>query len=208
MPAPDPPLALPVTLDWYRQAANWLVGLSTAAIGAGFSVAGKVRAQTVPIRIVFLASGFAFLVAVLGGVFFYLWITNYANQLEQRAARLPETPANTVQAQDAALATASKRYTFFYELLLWSFPAAVLLVAVDVILVVCQPPGQPEIALVAGAIAHDRGTPQEGAVLLKDGSGTVWILSRDDSGKTVWRGIGFDPVPASHPPRQGEALSH
>lgn len=52
---------LPVTLDWYRQAANWLVGLSTGAIAASLTFMDKLRPVGLVVRVLFVFAGVCFL---------------------------------------------------------------------------------------------------------------------------------------------------
>src|SRR2546428_1116612 len=75
--------ALPTTLAWYRDAANWVVGLSTGALAAGLAYRDEIQLAERTPRVVFSLSALAFLVAVVAGIQFYFWITTYGNQLER-----------------------------------------------------------------------------------------------------------------------------
>ena len=180
--------ALPVTIDWYRQAANWLVGLSTGALGVGLTLADRVQAQSVAVQRFFLLSGLAFLIAVLSGVFFYLWITTYANQREQRDKAKPED----VAAAEQRMGTSMRRYSFMYQALLWSFTIGVGLAAGDIVMLVTREHPTPgHWTIVSSPVPLAGCETRPGTFLLNADTSAVWLLERSDSGTFGWQRIAF-----------------
>ena len=177
--------ALPTTIDWYRQAANWLVGLSTGALGVGLTLADRVQAQSVWVQRLFLFSGLAFLIAVIAGVRFYLWIITYANQREQRdKATKPED----IAAAEQRMATAVRRYSLMYGVLLWSFTIGVGLAAVDIVMLVAREHPTPgHWTIVSSPVPLAGCETRPGTFLLNADTSAVWLLERSDSGTFGWQ---------------------
>lgn len=120
---------LPATLAWYRDAANWVVGLSTGAIAAGLMFHEEIHTGGGVAKILFGVSGLLFVIAIICGVQFYFWITSYANQREARdelTAELAKTPSDTNKQADRlkldeSMDRAEVRFGNFYIGLLWAF---------------------------------------------------------------------------------------
>jgi len=180
---------LPATIDWYRQAANWLVGLSTGALGVGLTLADRVQAQSVWIQRLFLVSGLAFLIAVIAGVRFYLWIIDYANQREQRdKATKPED----IAAAGQRMATAVRGYSSWYRALLWSFTIGVGLAAGDIVMLVTREHPTPgHWTIVSSPVPLAGCETRPGTFLLNADTSAVWLLERSDSGAFGWQRIAF-----------------
>jgi hypothetical protein len=97
--------SLPTTLDWYRQGATWIVGLSTGALA--FSV-GWLRDR--PLDSPWMnrslgAASFFFLAATVTGVVFYWHLTTAGNRRETLATNrreLADGPRATAHEAEAA----------------------------------------------------------------------------------------------------------
>jgi hypothetical protein len=181
--------ALPVTIDWYRQAANWLVGLSTGALAVGLTLADRVQAQSVTVQRLFLASGLAFLIAVVAGVRFYLWVTTYANQREQRDAAKDDA-GKVVPEQ--RMAKSLRRAAVTYQALLWSFTIGVGFAAVDIlVLVTREHPTPGHWTVVSSPVPLVGCATRPGTFLLNGDTSSVYLLERSDSGTFAWQRIPF-----------------
>ena len=133
--SPNPNTAtseLPTTLAWYRDAANWIVGLSAGAVAAALAYHREIQSAALGIRISFLAAGLLFVLAIVCGIQFYFWLTSYANQrelrdrLEEELKKEVHEPikielTKEVSYAAAEMQTAQDRSGFFYTGLLWTF---------------------------------------------------------------------------------------
>src|SRR5262245_19153548 len=84
---------IPKTLDWYREAANWVVGLATAALGAAFITLGSISKLELIPRLAVIAGGLCLALAVSCGILFYFWLIALGQALENLAKE--PTPAPT-----------------------------------------------------------------------------------------------------------------
>jgi hypothetical protein len=110
---------LPQALGWYRESANWLVGLSVGALAAAANCADKLLKANAFLKVVFMLSGGGFLIAVVGGVAFYYWLLRLGNALESR------------RPDDAKIISdAPQRYTTFYNLMISGFLFGIISLAV------------------------------------------------------------------------------
>lgn len=192
---------LPVTLSWYRDAANWVVGLSTGALAAGFTYREPIQSAPPFVRGVFVAAAILFLVALVAGIQFYFWLTTYGNQRERRervAAGMPQTrkeeQEKEVALQDAEqrLQRASRRYGYFYALLLWAFHLGVLGYAVVTASLFTRPRPTPEawqiVALPCCPGARCR-VSQPHVLRIETTTGRAWYLAADSLAPVSWTRI-------------------
>lgn len=74
---------LPHALDWYRQTANWLVGLSAASLAWLSTVAFDVLATHSWSIYLLIGAGLAMVLALLAGIYFYISLTAYGHAFEE-----------------------------------------------------------------------------------------------------------------------------
>jgi TRAP-type C4-dicarboxylate transport system permease small subunit len=100
-------IELPESLGWYRESAQWLLTLALGALTAFGGIAGfseKLSRASTPLKEVYLTGGLALAAAVAGGIFFYLYLTQYGNLLENQA-KLQDELESAEAKSDAAEAT-------------------------------------------------------------------------------------------------------
>lgn len=207
---PSPAVDLPPTLDWYRQAANWLVGLSTGAIAAGVTMSGEIRQAAPVARGLVFPTGLAFLLAVVSGVLFYFWILKFANSYERRTMLRAQHAAESDPAKcteiekkiavlDRVISTEAGAYLRFYRLLLGSFLIGVSFLAVTLFLLVM--PGREAVAgdayqLMTVPVAENDASVGVQTVLVDRRNGRTWMLVAAADGTVHWA-----PIPTLAPPR-------
>lgn len=193
---------LPATLSWYRDAANWVVGLSTGALAAAFAYREDIQAATQTPRVVFVAAAIAFLIALLAGIQYYFWITTYANQRERRdrlQSSLTSVPSEEQPAAQAHIADAAKRmeraeqrFGYFHTLLLWSFHFGVFGYA-TVTAVMFTRPNLPEesweLVTVPCCPAARCRIPQPHVLRIERTTGRTWFLTADSVRAGQWHSI-------------------
>lgn len=184
-----PDLKLPPTLDWYRQAANWLVGLSTGALAVELSLLETIQKQPSGVKLLFTLTGMMYLAAIVTGVFFYYYMTAYANRLETKDKYLifknhaGLTPAQRhlyetkISEADGGMANAKTWYNMFYTASFWSFMAGALLLTASLgLLLVASPAADPP-----GRYLLLKTAPGDSALTLypiKETKGDIWILEK------------------------------
>lgn len=92
---------LPETLAGYREAANWLVGLSTAALAGSFALLEKILPAPLATRLLLAGGAAMLLVTAAAGIVFYFWLLEIGNLIE-REAELAQVGVPT-QAQQSAI---------------------------------------------------------------------------------------------------------
>ncbi len=107
---------LPTTLGWYRDAANWVVGLSAGALAAAITQIDRVRGAGRGPEAIFVVAAILFLIALVSGIQFYLWLTSYGNARERSDAPRMEK--------------AERRFGFFHDLMIWTFHLGIIGLAV------------------------------------------------------------------------------
>jgi|SRR6266566_1592342 len=142
MTAPSPAQqSLPVTLDWYRQGANWLVGLASGVVAANLALVDKITGAAFWVEVVDGIALFLLLLVVVAGVFFYWWLTTYGNKREKKSSLEEELARETDPAQKASLekkiqeaqqrmALAQTAFANWYKVLLWCFPLGLAALAI------------------------------------------------------------------------------
>lgn len=190
---------LPATLSWYRDAANWVVGLSTGGIAGALAYHKDLASASRTALAIFTASTIALFLAVLAGIQFYFWITSYANQLERRN-RLnstilgwphPTDPDTEKAVEDASskMKKAESRFGYFYSALLWCFHiGAVGLGTVAVYAIAIPKPTPAEWTLVTVPCCPTARCrlPQPHVLRIEKGSGTTWYLTSDSLAPAKW----------------------
>lgn len=122
---------LPASLGWYRDAANWVVGLSTGALAAGITQLERIGMAAQPAQVVFALATMFFLLAVVSGIQFYFWLTSYGNarehrdRLEATAARSATRDAQLTHAE-STLSQSERRFGFFHDAMIWTFHLGIL----------------------------------------------------------------------------------
>jgi len=206
---------LPVSLDWYRSGANWVVGLSTAAIGAGIAFRADLTATATPALVLFVVAGLGFTAAALAGILFYFWLTAFANRAERldELAKLIEAEKDRDQRAEleklAATATAVRERSRvkmgkYYRVLMWSFFISVFVGLPAVLL--AELPGKPTPPPAARWSVVTMPCPAPCRVarptvfLVNETSGETWFLDSTRTG-AAWRRIPFaaGDTTAPHP---------
>jgi hypothetical protein len=204
--------ALPATLQWYRDGANWIVGLSTGAIAASIAYYDKfVLLDRLALAVLLLAMG-AFTLSVLCGILFYIWVIAYGNQREyverlQRdlaaaAGDAHKTHALKLQitASEAKRDGALEHMRAFYKPLLWTFFAGVIALALSAGAYIANP-RPPETlwsvqTMTTTAAPTSPGEHAQSLVIRLDTkSGEAWFLVTGTDAKPVWRRIANEREP-------------
>jgi len=196
---------LPTSLDWYRQAANWLVGLSTGAVALGLTVIGELKKQSAATKLLAAATGGTLVLTVLIGVFFYLFILNFANIRERRRddqrklADSRDVPARQQLERRIAKAKDDEReylqsINFYYRLMIVVFPLSLLFIVGTITASVVTSGGGEGDHRV---IRLPTGTPAAGRTFILDQkSGRLWEISGYDRPGSAVRVV---PVPVGAP---------
>lgn len=141
-------------MDWFRQSANWLVGIAAGGLAWLGAMYFDERAEEAAnwVDLLYAAAALGFVVTIVSGVFFYSWLTYFANQYEKGGAAgaapsktVPEgtAPPAPAPAGDQAggndndqggkrdkppdLTAAGNKYKFYFNVLKVAFPIAVVL---------------------------------------------------------------------------------
>jgi hypothetical protein len=198
--------ALPATLQWYRDGANWIVGLSTGAIAASIAYYDKfVLLDRLALAVLLLAMA-AFVVSVLCGIFFYIWVIAYGNQREyverlqhdlaSAAGDAHKTQALKLQvaASEAKRDGALEHMRAFYKPLLWTFFVGVIALALSAGAYIANPrPAETlwSLQTVTMSSAPAPGEqPKSLVIRLETKSGETWLLVTGPDSRPVWRRIG------------------
>ncbi|MFC5411840.1 hypothetical protein ACFPMF_21130 [Larkinella bovis] len=211
MTAPDtvtPELHLPASLGWYREAANWLVGLATASIVFGITNLEKFSYTPFASWLYGLML-LAFLVTTVSGIFFYFFITDYAHNYLRRekyaslynnASATPEQKQTyeqecTVSKKKAD--SSAQSYAFYFRIMLPSFSIGVCLAAGLALttLLIQEKKQTPGFKVVAIPITPL--TPQ-GALMIDETTGKSWVLQADTTSQLRWRMV-EEPVSVQTP---------
>ncbi|MEO8067589.1 MAG: hypothetical protein ABI599_07855 [Flavobacteriales bacterium] len=189
---------LPESLDWYRQTANWLVGLAAAGLAGLASIHTELDiAAGWPLIWIKVAGG-AMLLTILAGVLFYDALTNFGNAYEAHMkfeSTKPGAQGDVLRRINADLKrqeTRKKR-----QLLMYSVTYSVMLIAFIVAFIgvvgllwntvgnAAEPDVPHRVILVDGK-GTGPGTLDD-VMLIDIGSGTCWSLVRDSvSGVVRW----------------------
>lgn len=170
-----------MTLEWYRQEANWLVGLSTGAIAAGLGLLDGLAASGVLVRALLTAAGLLFLVALFAGTRLYVWLNQWGSDFERIREEGP------TEASRASFDNDCRQVRFWHALMVIAFPAGVV--------------GAALVALL-GLWGGAGGEEGAGRGLLIDAAGQVWqVAGTRDTTLRAW------PVPPGEgAPRPAGAL--
>jgi hypothetical protein len=109
---------IPSTLEWYRDAAQWMVSAAAATMVLGL---GYFSETTNPVlRVLFSAAGVVLLSALIAGGLCYLWVLEYARTWDDRA-NIAKNDTKQLIANDSDLDRFSKHAGFAYYCLLGTF---------------------------------------------------------------------------------------
>lgn len=196
------PSELPATIAWYRDDANWIVGLSTGALAGAIVYKSDVLSAPPVTQLIILAAVICFFASVLSGIQFYVWITSYANSREfrdQRKRDLSTEPAakhDKIQADitsaERQMELAQRRYGYFHTILLYVFHLGGLLFAVGMIALFMHPkaPEQSwELVSMPCCPAVKCRIPQPHVLRIEKTTGETWFLTGDSTRVGVWQRI-------------------
>ena len=197
---------LPATLDWYRQAANWLVGLSTGAVAIGLTNLERIERSEGHIKVLCGSAGVFFLLAILSGIFFYIWLTALANGLEYREKHSASVDAEAdpgrkreleekMRRAEGKIARARKWFPRFYWTLMFTFPFGVLLISVAILVSLAQGADkQPSYSIITAPPITINGNlgAMADVIRFEGKSGKAWVMIRDPSGQFRWREVIFE----------------
>lgn len=192
-----PELYLPASLGWYREAANWLVGLATAAIVFSITNVETLQLQSITAWLYALML-LAFLVSTLSGIVFYFFITEYAHNFLKReqcaalyalAGSTPEQKAryatNCVTSQTDANKSADS-YNLYFMIMLPSFAVGVLLAfSLAVGMVLIKKPDKTARSYKLQPVPTTLLTPH-GVMMIDEATGTSWLLESDTAKRFQW----------------------
>lgn len=198
--------SIPATLDWYRQGANWLVGLSTGAVAIGLTNLERIEGSEGHIKILCGLAGVFFLVSILSGILFYFWLSTLANGLESKERHSTSEATETdptkkadlqgkVKRAEAKVTKARRWFPRFYWALIVTFPFGVILVSGAILATLArQKSDPPSYSIIAIPVASSSGgTPTAASVMrFEKKSGKAWIMIRDSAGQFKWREVGLE----------------
>jgi hypothetical protein len=140
---------LPQTLGWYRESANWLVGLAAAALATAATFVEKFFAANLFLKLLFTLGGISLFVAVFCGLAFYFWLLSLGNSLESTGAD-----------RDTRISGARTWYPrFYYGLLAGFLLGAFFLATLAIASLYSPPPGSNVSHSVSGSLAHTSAPP-------------------------------------------------
>jgi hypothetical protein len=174
---------VPPTFGWYRDTANWLVGLSTGALALGAGAAERAAGAGAPARALYTLGALGFLAALVSGVMLYAGLNGWGScWLELRDLYDdPAAGAERIEAKRGELQAARRRVTHRHRALLWSFPVGALAAAALGLLGAWSPGARRAAA----------------PTLVVDDSGRVWqVGGSPDSTLRAWRVPPPDPARA------------
>lgn len=144
---------LPTSMDWFRQSANWLVGLSSGGLAWLGSMYFDKRIDHIAnwVDLLYAAAALAFVIAIIAGVSFYSWLTNFASHYEKETesskpgpketepapaiaegadpngtTSAPVAPPAAEKGRSTEQIKAERKYAFYFNILKWAFPIAVV----------------------------------------------------------------------------------
>lgn len=187
--------ALPETLGWYRDAANWIVGISTGAVAGVLAIRESLTEADPPAQMAAGVSAIAFVFAIVAGIQFYLWIVTFANQRERRnrlhadVARAADDKKGEVADAMAREERAERRFGYWYVALLWSFHVGTVAAVAAAVLYLAQPPQADEawsISQVSRCRKLDCRQQVPATLRIETRSGRSWLLDLDTAGVSRW----------------------
>lgn len=168
---------LPESLDWYRQSANWLVGLASGALAITASLAEKLIAQGRISKILFTFEGLSFLVTILCGVTFHFLLVSYGNSLELKHWAPPEQK----ESFQRRIGDAAASYPKFYYAMVISFAAGAIFLALLAFSAILpgQKSGISQEVIILPEASQPIALYAEGPILLVDRKlGEVWEVRK------------------------------
>lgn len=185
----------PKSLDWYRQAANWLVGLSTGGLLLMTSLIGDVRDADRWTSLSFALAGLAFLLSVICGVLFYLHVLTLGNTIERLAEiSLGDEATSQDKEKRQKLETKKERaehwFLLFYRGVLLFFPIGLLFTAAVLVLTIVERPPPPNGFVVVNGVRSTLAGEADTVSLLVDvHEGRSWVLRSTEAGQLRWEPV-------------------
>lgn len=195
---------LPATLDWYRQIANWIVGLAVGALALTPQWAGASTASTWPIRVLSIVTGLLLLIAVHSGIRLYIWLTDLGH-CHERAHALSELTFDSegsileqaanheteVSKTNQDMKNAERHVGFHWNWLLFVFPLAMLGLALLGLCRVVVPAPTQRYTVIKGSdsaatnakplLLYDAKTERLFTLSIEPGQGTVMREVHEDT---------------------------
>lgn len=113
-----PPVEVPKTLDWYRDATKWLVAASAATLVLGLGFFGETSVSA--LRALFTFAGLLFLASLAAGALAHLWILEFGKLWENRGLLGPEN-VEDIRANEREQVRYQRKIRIAYCALLWTF---------------------------------------------------------------------------------------
>jgi hypothetical protein len=201
----------PESAKWYSAGANWIVGLSTAAIGAGITLRSESGTTPGWILGLLILAGISFAIAIVAGVFHYYALATFLNRSELIKTLKPTPEAAVREGEEKRLNEAvvtkessRKRIQVTYGLLLGAFLFGVALGGTGTLFkVLDRPPLTKIVAAPSKAwsivtvpccpTARCR-VPQPHVLLTNAENGETWYMDSTTTAAAVWRRVAFDSV--------------
>lgn len=206
-------MALPQSLDGYRSGANWVVSLSTAAIGAGLALINNQPTPSGWALFFFISSALGFVVAIVAGVWLYFWLVTYAASYESRDLYATALQNATGTDKDNLEKAINIRTTETENAKTWTGLSNVVLLAAFVAGVALSIPA----VILAGTARSPATTPpvsskpwsivtvpccptarcrvpQPHVLLTNAETGETWYMDSTATAAAVWRRVAFDSL--------------
>jgi hypothetical protein len=198
---------LPVSLPWYRDAANWIVGLSTGAFAGSMAYFDKFVLFDRGSLVVFLLTGAAFLIAIVLGVWFYLSVIYFGNQREfvvtltrQREAtvgdRDRESISRTIAKHQGRRDHAQKRIGRLYLPMIGAFYVGLGLLVFSTLIYVCnaRSAGGTWVMQSAVRVQPERTADSKSVIILELKSGETLLIVEGAKDRVELRRIRQEPA--------------
>lgn len=189
---------LPISLDWYRQAASWIVGLSTGAVALSLTAVGELKKQAPGTKLLAGFTGGTLVLTVIVGVYLYLFIVNFANVREikqDRQRKLVTTRDSPARKQlevkigkdDEKEREYLKSINVYYRVLIALFPLSLLFIVGTItasVVISNNPEGDYQIVQLSGA-----GSLTGRVIILDKKTGRMWEISEAGPAGTAMRAV-------------------
>jgi len=197
---------LPETLGWYRDSAQWILGLSLGGLAGFVGLAGfseRISNSGTGPKGVFLAAGGTVLLAVVAGVLFNLFLAQFGNALEREHAlrenKSIEEPVRKELAKKIkkGKGNAARGYALCYWGLLICFFLSLLCFAGVGCWLLVTPTEKAERPVYDFATLRDRPWSGETNIYLLDKN--TGQLYRFSSASNLWVEVAKPPLRPAHP---------
>ena len=170
------PAPLPVTLDWHRDLAKWMVAAAAAIISLGLTYFGEATESA--LRGLFTAAGVVLLLSLASGTALHFWVVELGKLWEQRG-QIPKDKKIALDENTLARTQYTGRAHVAYRVMLVSFVIGVCIFGAACLVRMWSTEQKTGFTFATG----DHGQ----LYLVEASTGETWIAVRNEKGELEWK---------------------